>query len=96
MDQLKIFAAAGKLKIEGLKKITAKKLMATVNHKNAFEVLFVSHTFEHNELKAKAFAEIKKAYPEIDSELANEPEKLLKVMEASKLLEEEIGKLKLK
>lgn len=95
-DPLKMFAAASKLKIDGLRNFVANKAMTIINPQNAFEYLVVSNKYNHNELKIKAFSEIKKIFPNIQNQLANEPEKLMKVMEASKLLEEELGKVKVK
>ena len=38
----------------------------------------------------KAFEEIKKVFPSLNNDLANEPEKLKKLMEVQKMMEEEL------
>lgn len=62
---LPIFAAAGRLKLQKLIDCAAEKLFDQINPKNVLEILNLSAKFQKNELKVKAFEEVKKKYPNI-------------------------------
>jgi len=62
---LPVFVAAGRLKLQKLIDCAAEKLLDQVNPENALEILNLSTKFQKNELKVKAFGEIKKKYPNI-------------------------------
>jgi len=80
---LHLFAAAGKLKIEELKNFSAIKIIELINAENALEILNVSNKYEHEELRQKAFEEIKKKYPKIEFEDAwiHDGDKIEKILD---------------
>jgi len=99
---LQLFAAAGKLKITKLVKYAATKIIGQVDSENAFEILRHSVFFGLDDLKQKAFQEVKKKYENIsfNDELIDNPEKLVKIIatfkkreEAQKKFDEEIKEL---
>ncbi|KAL7013124.1 hypothetical protein ACKWTF_015206 [Chironomus riparius] len=92
---LHLFAAAGKLKIQELKNYAATKLIDQINEDNVIDILNVSKNYEHEELRTKAFEEVKKKYPKIEfkDEWAANPEKLIKIIEIIKKKEEAVRKI---
>jgi hypothetical protein len=92
---IEIFSTAGKLEIRGLLELTAKKLIKQISHENAFDILILSNVYEHDELRVKAFEEIKKMFPghNLKDELAKFPGKLMHLMEVREAMEKEIEKL---
>jgi hypothetical protein len=93
---LQLFAAAGKLKIQELKKYAAMNLIDVINENNAIEAFKLSNKYAHEELKQKAFNEIKKMYPkyEFEDAWASNAEFVITFIEQFKKNEEEIRKLK--
>ncbi|KAL7013235.1 hypothetical protein ACKWTF_015283 [Chironomus riparius] len=91
---LHLFAAAGKLKIEELVKHSATNVLDQVNHKNVIQILRLSVTFGLDDLKQKAFLEVKKKYKNIKfkDELIDDPEKLMKIIAMFKKKEEALKK----
>lgn len=81
---IEVFAAAGLLKIKGLKNIAAGLLILSINNeadlKNLFKIYNFAHKFEHGKLRLKAFEGIKKQIT--GSKLMDEPEELRKIVEA--------------
>ncbi|KAL7042047.1 hypothetical protein ACKWTF_000995 [Chironomus riparius] len=65
VNYLKLFRAAGVLKIEDLKNFAGVKACNSIRKENAVEVLKLSSKYEHEELKNCAFDQIKKFYPKI-------------------------------
>jgi len=101
LDALRLFAAAGRLKIEELKNFAATNFYDKINRQNALEVLELSNKYEHSELKKKAFEKIQIEYPKIrfKDNWANKPEYVAKVIEKfekkekiMKMLEEKFEK----
>jgi hypothetical protein len=95
-DHLEVFTAAAKLKMDHLKKEAAAYLLANMNEHNCFEVLVMSNKFEHDQLREKAFEIIRtKIFPDLNlnDELINQPEKMRKMIEAKRIMEEEYKKL---
>ncbi|XP_070494599.1 uncharacterized protein [Chironomus tepperi] len=90
---LKLFAAAGRLQIEKLKKIAASKILNQINADNALDVLSMSIKYENNELRMKSFAEIKKIYPNFPDEWANDSERVKKAIKLIKEKEAAIKKI---
>lgn len=88
-----IFAAAGKLEIEKLKEISAEILMKEMENEN-LDVLMENFNlgikFECQKLKLKAFERIKGKCPgrQLKNELLEQPDKLKKLVEAIKVLDE--------
>ena len=91
-DSLRLFAAAGRLRIEQLKNFAAMKILEKINGENAFEILKLCNTYEQRELRQKAFDMIKKKYPRItfEDEWIAEPESVRKIVEKFKEKEEVI------
>jgi hypothetical protein len=90
-----IFAAASKLKIKKLKEIYAKILIEKVENEKNLEELWkifnLGVKFEFEELKLKAFGEIKGNFGEnLKDDFLNDPEKLKKIIEAKLTLEEQL------
>lgn len=81
-DARKMFIVASKLEIAKLREVSAEKLMKTINSQNLLEILKLAIKYNHQELKLKAFGEIKKVFPTADSQIVDQPEKLEKLMEA--------------
>jgi len=92
LNLLHLFAAAGRLKIMELKNFAAQHILNKIDTENALEVLNLSNKYEHDEIRQKAFDEIKKTYPKIDfdSTLAMEPESVAIIVEKFKEKEEAI------
>lgn len=96
-----VFAAATKLKINSLIKITEKLLILTLENQKNLEVLFktfsLANKFQHNELKLGAFKEIQKHFPgrQLKEELLTQPEKLKKLIEAKILLDRHLDNLEI-
>lgn len=94
-----VFVAAGKLKIEGLKNVTAKALISSMkDEKNLgvlLKILNMAFEHEHNELRLNAFEEIKKRFPsrQLKDELALQPEKLKRIIDAQLMLEQQFNDL---
>ena len=91
---LHLFAAAGKLKIENINDFAATNLFDQINSENATEILNLSNKYEHDELKIKAFDEIKKKYPKIKfkNDWASDVEKVGKIIEAFQKKEDLVRK----
>jgi hypothetical protein len=97
-DHLEVFTAAAKLKMEDLKKEAASYLIANMDEHNCFEVLVMSSKFEHEQLQQKAFEIIRtKIFPDrkLSDELMKQPEKLQKLIEAKRIMEEEFENLQI-
>lgn len=60
IDYLELFKAGEKLKLPKLQKISFEKFVTMVNTDNAFDMLFLSIEHKNEELRQKAFEEIKK------------------------------------
>lgn len=92
VNLLFLYAAAGRLQIKNLKDYAATKIMDWVNIGNALEIFELSCKYEHNQLKKKAYAEIKKKYPSINfrDEWLVQSEKLGKTIEGLKKQEAEM------
>jgi len=91
-----LFAAAGKLKIQKLMNYAATNLIDQVDEENATEVFNLSNRYGHDELRQKAFDEIKKMYPKYDFEDAwvSNHEFVMTIIEQFKKNDEAIRKLK--
>ncbi|KAL7030082.1 hypothetical protein ACKWTF_006510 [Chironomus riparius] len=87
-------AAAARLQIKDLKDYAATKIMESVKSSNALEAFELSSKFGHDELKKKAYAEIKKKYRSIyfKDEWLMHFDKLGKNIEGFKKQEEEMRK----
>jgi speckle-type POZ protein len=85
------YAAAGRLNIVDLKNLTAQKLMDNVDEKNAFRVLELSNKYGNDELRLKAFEEIKKLLSDykLNDEFSKKPEKIKKFLDMKKKMDEE-------
>lgn len=94
-DYLKLFAAAGQLKIEELKNYAAEKFYENVNSQNALEVLNLGNKYRHDGLRQKAFEEVKRKYQKIEfkDEWSEQTEKIVRIIEGFKLKEEEMRKV---
>jgi len=90
MNFLHLFAAAGKLKIQELKDFAAEKNLELITAENALEILNLSNKYEHDELKLKAFEEIKRNYPKmmLSNEIIDDSEKVEKLIVIIKKIEE--------
>ncbi|XP_070489969.1 uncharacterized protein [Chironomus tepperi] len=89
MNYLHLLAAAGKLKIEELKKYAGNKVIDNIDDNNAVEILRLGVKYQNDEMRQKAFKKIKEMYPKINfkDEWAVDPEKVKKVIE--KFIEKE-------
>lgn len=90
-----IYAAAGRLNIQDLKNMTAQKLMDKVDQQNAFRVLELSNKYGNDELRLKAFEEIKKVLSDykLNDEFSKKPEKIKKLLDMKKKMDEEYAKM---
>ncbi|KAG5668068.1 hypothetical protein PVAND_016024 [Polypedilum vanderplanki] len=91
-----IFEAANDLKIEDLIQITADYLLENINEENSLEILILSNKYEHEELRKTAFEILSKKYfpdRKLEEDLALQPEKLMKLIEAKQKLEKEFENL---
>ncbi|KAG5668067.1 hypothetical protein PVAND_016023 [Polypedilum vanderplanki] len=91
-DHLENYAAANRLKIDELSKISEKYLLDKINENNTLEILVLSNKFKNDALEQKSFKIIQsKFFPErkLNNELAKQPEKLKKLIEAKMILEKE-------
>lgn len=85
-----IFMAAGRLKMKELQDISSKILVNLVSESNAVEMLKLSNKYNHEELREKSFEEIQKFFNDkpLKSELAYDYEKVFKLIEAKKKIDE--------
>lgn len=89
-----IFSAAGKLKIKKLKEISSKILIEELENENKLSELWkifnLGVKFEHEEMKLKAFEEIKKNFPDknLSESLMDDLEKFNKIIKAKLMLDE--------
>ena len=103
LDLLRLFAAAGRLKINALKNFAATQILGTLNADNSIEVLKLSNKYEHEELRENSFDEIKKKFPNIPfkDQWVHEPEtvqliidKFMEKEEAKRLLDQEFEEIR--
>lgn len=92
---LHLFAVAAKLKLEELKNYAAKMLMDKFCQNNIIEVFKLSNNYEHEELRQKAFDELKNFYPNyrFKDEWITKPDIVLRAIEQFMKNEEAIRKL---
>ncbi|KAL7013148.1 hypothetical protein ACKWTF_015219 [Chironomus riparius] len=92
---LHLFAAAGKLKIQELKELSATKLIDRFKKNNVLEIFKLSNKYEHEELRKEAFAKLKAYYQnyKFKDEWIARPEVVEKAIEQYKKAEDEIRKL---
>lgn len=89
-----VFESACILKIESLVKFTAKSMISIIESERNLESLYkifkLSIKFNHDELKLKAFDEIRKQFTgkTLPDELAEQPDKLKKFIDAKMLLDQ--------
>ncbi|CAG9807182.1 unnamed protein product [Chironomus riparius] len=103
LNLLRLFAAAGRLKINELKNFAATQILGTLNADNAIEVLKLSNRFSHDELRDFSFDEIKKKFPKISfkDRWKHEPDtvqmitdRFMEKEEAKRLLDQEFEKIR--
>ncbi|CAG9811178.1 unnamed protein product [Chironomus riparius] len=94
---LHLFVAAGRLKVEELKKCAATKLHDQIDANNALEIFKLSSKFQNDELKVKSFAELRKKYSkiEIKDEWIKDSIKVEKIIERFERKEEAIRKIEI-
>jgi Leucine-rich repeat (LRR) protein len=104
LDLLRLYAAAGRLKITELKNFAASQILRTLNADNSIEVLKLSNKYEHEELRENSFDEIKKKFPKIPfkDKWTHEPEtvqmiidKFMEKEEAKRLLDQEFEEIRM-
>ncbi|KAL7013128.1 hypothetical protein ACKWTF_015209 [Chironomus riparius] len=85
-----LFAAADKLKIQELKNYAAAKIIQMITEENALDILKLGNKYDHEEMRFRAFEEVKKKYPNIGfkAELATDMDSIDKLIEAVKRKEE--------
>jgi len=95
VDFVNLFAAAGLLNIKDLMNFSARHILKKINDQNALDVLRLSNKYQQNELRQKAFNEIRKKYTKITfkDKLASEPENVVKLIERFRKKEEAIKRL---
>lgn len=95
-NSLKIFEAAGKLKLETLKTEVGNLLINSVNPQNSFEILKLASEFDHEELKRKSFNELKKYLheEELSDEIMDNFELLKKLVETKIEYDDKMMKMK--
>jgi hypothetical protein len=93
---IELFYACERLKIEKLKNYAVDKLSDHINSENALEILIISNKFGHNDLQQKSFEEIKKFLDDekISDDLATEPEKLQKLIDFKKRMNQALAEMK--
>ena len=92
---LHLFAAAGKLKIQELKKFTGNKVIEQIDEDNVIDIFKLGFKYENAEMMQKAFDKIKEKYPKINfkDEWAVDPDKMIKIIEIFKKKEEAMRKI---
>jgi predicted house-cleaning noncanonical NTP pyrophosphatase (MazG superfamily) len=92
----KVFAAAGKLKLDLLMKEVGNILSVNLKPEKSFEVLKLASQFNHEELKRKSFEEVKMYLNDenLKDELMENLELLTKLIDAKKSFEEMMRKMK--
>jgi hypothetical protein len=96
-DFVKLFAAAGRLKIDELKNFAGEKILELFDDFNALEILCLANKYGHDEMRRRAFEEIKKMYPKIDfkDEWSMDIKKIEKAIDSFAKLERELRSLDL-
>jgi len=91
-----LFAAAGKLRIQELKEFAAAKIIQTITEENVIEILKFSNKYNHDEMRFRAFAALKRKYPNanLKAEFAVDMDKIDRFVEAIKRKEEIENKIK--
>jgi len=91
-----LFAAAGKLKIQELKKFAAEKIYDLIDTKNMLDALKLGNKYDDNLMRQKAFSKVKEKYPIIEykDEWINDSEKVEKMLKFFKDMEEKEAILK--
>lgn len=93
---VEVFSAANRLKIKDLVNAVAARLIISIDLKNSLEILILSNKFDHQQLREKAFLFIKnQIFPDrkLDDELEKQPEKLRKLIEMKRELDDEFKSL---
>jgi len=87
---LQLFAAAGKLKIQELKKFAAEKIYDLIDTKNMLDALNLGNKYDDNLMREKSFNKIKDNYLKIEfkDEWVNDIEKVEKMIKFFKEMEE--------
>jgi len=80
-NYVQLYGAASILKINLLISFSEPKVLENINPENAVEVLFLSNKFNNNEMRQKAFDEIKKDHPDLSDNWIDKPEKVKKFIE---------------
>jgi len=80
-NYVQLYGAASMLKIDLMINFAALKVLENITQDNAVEVFFLSNKFKSNEMRQKAFDEIKKAHPEVPDIWIDKPEKVKKFIE---------------
>jgi hypothetical protein len=90
VNNMEVFAAAVRLKIEDLKEVAAEHLLSHIDETNAYDVLVLGNKFAHDKLTEKAFEVIKtKIFPErkLNEELARQPGKMKAMIDMKRQLD---------
>jgi hypothetical protein len=89
-----IFKGANRLGLDRVAAYAIRNMSLSVNEDNALDMLICGRRYGNCELKDNAMVEIRKMFPgkEVKDELANDTEKLSKVMVAKKKMDEAIKK----
>jgi hypothetical protein len=87
-----LFSAACRFDIDVLKKHAISKMTTGVTAENALEMLIYGKLYDNESLKKNAFDEVKKMFPgkELSEELTEDTDKLKKIINAKKLMDEKI------
>jgi hypothetical protein len=95
-NSLKVFAAAGRFKLDHLKSEVGNILISAVNPENSIEILKLASEFGHEELKRKAFEEVKKFLheDELNDEVVENLELLMKLVNTKIEYEQKMKKMK--
>lgn len=89
---VEVFTSSLKLNIEKLRDFAVEKIKENIDEKNALEILILANKHDNEELRMRAFAEIQKIFPEkgLKEELSMQPEKIKKLLDVKKKLDEEL------
>ncbi|KAL7013129.1 hypothetical protein ACKWTF_015210 [Chironomus riparius] len=85
-----LHAAAAKLQIKELQNYAAVKIIEQIDENNALDILKLSNKYDHDEMRFRAFADLKKKYPNYNFKFkfADDLDKINKFTDAIKRKEE--------
>lgn len=90
-----LYTACHRLEMNEMVKLVSMKLQNKINKDNAYEYLMLSNKFDDENLRAIAFKEFKKLFPnqKLNDDISKQPDAIKKIMEAKIAMDEALAQL---